>query len=151
MSRVSSPSGRSPSSYGAISPTALNIKAARRSISPPHSEFTMKGVADQPKPSINEDSSGEEDDNNFTCEVTPLVTSPENGASKVKRRGKGHNALDLPDSVRCDCHEQPKPADKASRNRLIIACIVVLLFMIGEIIGLLRLQRELTLKYLCME
>ena len=104
----------------------------------------MKGVADQPQPSINEDAS-EEDDSNSTSEVTPLVVSPalsnvsETGASTVKRRGKSHNTLEPPDSVRCDCHEQPTPADKASQNRLIIACIVVFLFMIGEIIGLLRI------------
>ena len=143
MSRVSSPSGRSPSSYGAISPTPSNVKMGRTSVSPLRSEFTMIGVADQPNPSINQHSSEEEDDNNFNSENTPLVTSPafsnasENEASKVRRRGKGQDIIDLPESVRCDCHEQPKPADKASRNRLIVASIVVLLFMIGEIIGLL--------------
>ena len=38
--------------------------------------------------------------------------------------------------IRCDCHESPKPADRAARNKLMhIVCVVVLLFMIGEVIG----------------
>ena len=150
MSRVGSPpaTGRGPGLTfpSVFSPTTSNIIAARKSVSPPQRpEFTMRGVVNEPiytpiNFAVNQESS-EEDDSSSADEITPLVTSPvssdmgENGASKIKRRSNGQNTLELPESVRCDCHEPPKPADKGARNRLIAACIVVLLFMIGEIIG----------------
>jgi len=98
----------------------------------------MRGVLDERSVSLNEGSSGDSDDDG-TNEITPLYTSPtrSNGLSTqstVVRRKQARTEA-RPDSVRCDCHEPPKPADKASRNRLTIACIVVLLFMIGEVIG----------------
>ena len=68
--------------------------------------------------------SSEQKDQSDPDENTPLLTGPINN-DEDKFSG----------SVRCDCHEPIKPADKASRNRLIIASILVLLFMIGEVIG----------------
>ena len=105
----------------------------------------MRDVVDKPihtpiNFAVNQ-TSFQEDDSSSADEVTPLITRPvssymsEDGASKIKRRGKDQNALELAESVRCDCHEPPKSADKRARNRLIVACIIVLLFMIGEIIG----------------
>lgn len=144
MSKPTSPSGKN--SYGAISPTASNTKAARASLSPPGSVVTMTSMADDLSVSHKQDSSDESDNNDFTSEKMPLVTSPtinvtENGSSKtVRRRVNEYKIRDLPDTVRCDCHEPPKPADKASRNRLMIACVVVLIFMIGEVVGSLRLK-----------
>ena len=120
MSRVVSPSRSSPQSYGTISPE----------------DVRMRGVADECNVSVDQDSSEESDGAN-TDEVTPLFAGPcinvkDNGLSKVVRRKKT-----CPDTceVRCYCHEPPKPADKTSRNRLIIASIVVLVFMIGEVVG----------------
>ena len=66
----------------------------------------------------------EQKDYNDPNENTPLLTGPINS-----------NEDKFSSSVRCDCHEPIKPADKASRNRLIIASILVLMFMIGEVIG----------------
>jgi len=38
--------------------------------------------------------------------------------------------------TRCFCHQKLKqPADKKARNRLIAACVIVFVFMIGEILG----------------
>ena len=149
MSRVGSSPVRGLTSSSIISTTASNIIASRNpSVAPPQrSEFTMRGVANEPihTPIDQAPASSEEDDSSSADEVAPLIASPissttgENGASNVKRRGKGHNVLELPESVRCDCHETPKPADKRSRNKLIVACIIVLLFMIGEIIGMVAL------------
>ena len=140
MSRVDS------TSPSVISPTTSNIIAARKSVSPPQRpEFTMRGVLDElthtPINFAINQASSEEDDSSSADEIAPLITSPvssdmgENGTSQIKRRGKGQNTSELPESVRCDCHEPPKPADKGARNRLIVACIIVLIFMIGEIIG----------------
>lgn len=142
MSRDASPSGRSPS-YGTISPRLPNIKAARKSLSPPISDITMRGMADdplnEPGVSLNQDQDslqGDEDDH-LTSENTPLVTSPTSNSSETSPTGlrKRRKTSELSYSVRCDCHEQPKPADKASRNKLIIACVIVLVFMIGEVVG----------------
>ena len=138
MSRDASPSGRNPS-YGTISPRLSNIKAARKSLSPPMSDITMRGIADEPGVSLNQDQDslqGDEDEH-VTSENTPLVTSPTSNSSETSPTGlrKRHKTSELPYSVCCDCHEQPKPADKASQNKLIIACVIVLVFMIGEVVG----------------
>ena len=147
MSRVVSPRARGLNSPSFISLTTSNFIAAKKSVSPPQpSEITMQDVAEKPIHNpvnfATNRVSSEEDDSSKADEVTPLITNPvssyagENGASKIKGRGKGHrNTSELPEPVRCDCHETPKPTDKGSRNRLIVACIVVLLFMIGEVIG----------------
>lgn len=143
MSTSNSPSGRSP--YGIISPKPSNTKAARKSISPPPvgKNVIMRDVAsDECSVSLERDSSEESDENDSISENVPLITSQtinasENVPSKVVRRRKGQN---ITDSVHCVCHEPPKPADKASRNRLMVACIVVLLFMIGEIIGSFKIH-----------
>lgn len=137
MSKVTSPSSQiSPS---AISPAPSNIKVARDSVSPLRSvtDYTIAGVVDESNVSINQYSSEESDDSDHTSEISPLITSSTSNPepSKLVRRGNGQKPLRSPDTVRCDCHGQPKPADKASRNRLIIACIVVLIFMIGEVVG----------------
>ena len=42
----------------------------------------------------------------------------------------------LEDAIRCGCHVHvPDVTSKKARNKLIIACILALLFMIGEIVG----------------
>ncbi|XP_065919320.1 proton-coupled zinc antiporter SLC30A2-like isoform X2 [Dysidea avara] len=53
------------------------------------------------------------------------------------RRHNARNRYDkLKEETRCLCHEKPKqPADRKARNRLIAACIIVFVFMIGEIVG----------------
>ena len=38
-------------------------------------------------------------------------------------------------SCRCNCHPEPKPKDNKARNKLIVAAILSLLFMCGEIAG----------------
>lgn len=145
MSKVASPSGRSPCSYGTISQTGSNTKTKRVSVSSQQSiieDFSMMGVADESRVSLNQESPWESDDNDSTSETAPLFASPiynvsEDGPSRIVRR---KSSTETTDSVRCDCHEPPKPTDKASRNRLTIACIVVLLFMIGEVVGWLDLK-----------
>jgi len=43
---------------------------------------------------------------------------------------------ELKEETRCLCHEEVKqPSDRKARNRLIAACIIVFVFMIGEISG----------------
>lgn len=39
------------------------------------------------------------------------------------------------EDTRCLCHEKPKPTDRKSRNKLIAACMIVFVFMIGEVVG----------------
>ena len=42
----------------------------------------------------------------------------------------------LQEAVHCGCHEKvPDVTSKKARNKLIIACILALFFMIGEIVG----------------
>lgn len=135
MSRNASPSG---GSFDTTAPVLSNITAARKSLSPPSVDVSLRGMADAgPKVSLNQDSSSENEDDYPTSENTPLITSPTSNTSDTSSTGvrNRRRILELPDSVRCDCHEPPKPADKASRNRLMIACIIVLVFMIGEVVG----------------
>ena len=138
MSRDTSPSGRSPS-YGTISPKPSNTKDARLSLSPPMSNITMRDMADEHRISLNQDQDSSEEDEyeHPTSENTPLVISPTSHGSESSPTGlrNRRKTSEPQDTVRCDCHEPPKPADKASRNRLIIACVVVLVFMIGEVVG----------------
>ena len=45
--------------------------------------------------------------------------------------------LPLNASIRCECHvEQKDPTSRKARIKLIIACIIALLFMIGEVVGM---------------
>ena len=37
--------------------------------------------------------------------------------------------------TRCYCHKMPKPDDRKARNKLIAACVIVFLFMMGEVLG----------------
>ena len=133
MSRDASPSGGNPDT---IAPVSSNTEAARKSLSPPMIDMSLKAMVDVRGVSINESSSEDEDDQP-TNEITPLIASPTSVTSDTSSTGvrNRRQVLGLPDSVRCDCHEPPKPADKASRNRLMIACAVVLVFMIGEVVG----------------
>ena len=88
MSRDASPSGRSPS-YGTILPRLSNIRAARKSLSPPMSDITMRGIADEPGVSLNQDQDslqGDEDEH-LTSENTPLVTSPTSNSSETSPTG----------------------------------------------------------------
>ena len=63
------------------------------------------------------------------------------GSLKSKRKGflkKFRKASTSSSSVadpRCHCHVVVKKKDNKARNKLILASILVLLFMIGEIIG----------------
>ena len=42
----------------------------------------------------------------------------------------------MSESVRCACHvKQPDKTSTKARNKLIIACILALFFMIGEVVG----------------
>ena len=132
MSRDASPPGGNPDT---VAPVSSNTKAARASLSPPMIDVSLKAMAEVRGVSINESSSEDEDDQP-TNEATPLITSPTSVTSDTSSTGvRNRRILGLPDAVRCDCHEPPKPADKASRNRLMIACVVVLVFMIGEVVG----------------
>ena len=42
------------------------------------------------------------------------------------------------DGTRCLCHEKPKPTDRKARNKLIAACLIVFVFMIGEVVGKIK-------------
>ena len=44
--------------------------------------------------------------------------------------------LPLNESIRCECHvKQKNPTSRKARIKLIIACVIALLFMIGEVVG----------------
>ena len=133
MSRDASPSSGNPDT---IAPVSSNTKAARNSLSPPMIDVSLRPMADVRGVSLNRSSSEDEDDDP-TNENTPLIASPTSVTSDTSSTGvrNRRKVSGLSDSVRCDCHEPPKPADKASRNRLMIACVVVLVFMIGEVVG----------------
>ena len=93
----------------------------------------------------------EQDDDTITdgsdSETKPLLCNPrtvlDEGPPRLVQRRQNSPLVPKVETnqIRCDCHEPPKPADKAARNKLMIACVVVLLFMIGEVIGWSREKR----------
>ena len=60
------------------------------------------------------------------------ATDPNSNTSILRNRYK---KLKEEEDTRCLCHEKPKPTDRKARNKLIAACTIVFLFMIGEVIG----------------
>ena len=78
-------------------------------------------------------------DTNDSAPLLPQDTNSHYGSLKPKGRTflsriRRDSGTPLPDQ-RCECHTQVKKKDNKARNKLIIATICVLLFMIGEIIG----------------
>lgn len=55
-----------------------------------------------------------------------------NGSTSVLRNRYGRLKEE---DTRCLCHEKPKPTDRKARNKLMVACIIVFVFMISEIVG----------------
>ena len=61
-------------------------------------------------------------------ETEPLIRSPD---IRIV-----NSDLPLDASIRCECHVKPKdPTSRKARIKLIIACVIALLFMIGEVVG----------------
>ena len=59
---------------------------------------------------------------------------PQSALPNIRRRSALRNKLE--EETRCLCHEKPQlPADRKAHNRLIAACIIVFVFMTGEILG----------------
>lgn len=65
------------------------------------------------------------------------TTKIANGGSSVLRNR--YRRLEE-DGTRCLCHEKPKPTDRKARNKLIAACLIVFVFMIGEVVGKIQAQ-----------
>ena len=61
------------------------------------------------------------------------ATNINNGSDGVLR----NRYKRLEEDTRCLCHEKPKPTDGKARNKLIAACMIVFVFMIGEVVGTL--------------
>jgi len=127
-----------------ISPTSLAANERGGVASPLSKDYSLdnfvvnRGV----NTSLNNNNQQDSDDTDTSdSETKPLFddytrTGLDEGPSKLVRRKKNEMVLKAePKQIRCDCHEQPKPADTAARNRLMIACVVVLIFMIGEVVG----------------
>ena len=68
-----------------------------------------------------------------TDSMVPRVTAANitNGSNGVLR----NRYRRVEEDTRCLCHEKPKPTDSKARNKLIAACIIVFVFMIGEVVG----------------
>ena len=66
--------------------------------------------------------------------ITSRVTGT-NGSNCVLRNRYRRLEEEEEDDTRCLCHEKPKPTDSKARNKLIAACIIVFVFMIGEVVG----------------
>ena len=66
-------------------------------------------------------------------DVTTRIT---NGSDVLRNRYK---KLEEEEDTRCLCHEKPKPTDKKARNKLIAACVIVFFFMIGEVVGEIKI------------
>ena len=47
--------------------------------------------------------------------------------------------------TRCLCHEKPMPPDRKARNKLIAACVIVFIFMMGEVLGEIKVFIMLSL------
>ena len=61
-------------------------------------------------------------------ETEPLIRSPDIGIV--------NGDLPVDGSIRCGCHvKQKDPTSRKARIKLIIACVIALLFMIGEVVG----------------
>ena len=131
-----------------VSPTSLsaNDRTSRRVVaSSLWKGFSMDNVV--VNRSINEplNIDSEQDDDTSTdgsdSETKPLFRNPptvldEEQSRLLQRRGQIELVSTAETNhIRCDCHESPKPADRTARNKLMIACVVVLLFLIGEVIG----------------
>ncbi|CAI7999525.1 Zinc transporter 2 [Geodia barretti] len=66
--------------------------------------------------------------------TTPDSESSDETSPLLTLRPRQVNSLE--DAVHCGCHVKvPDVTSKKARNKLIIACILALLFMIGEIVG----------------
>ena len=66
-----------------------------------------------------------------TDSIVSCVTATNNGSNGILR----NRYRRLEEDTRCLCHEKPKPTDSKARNKLIAACMIVFVFMIGEVIG----------------
>ena len=66
-------------------------------------------------------------------EIASRVTGT-NGSNFVLRNHY-RRLKEAEEDTRCLCHEKPKPTDSKARNKLIAACIIVFVFMIGEVVG----------------
>ena len=61
-------------------------------------------------------------------ETEPLIRSPDIGIV--------NGDLPVDESIRCGCHvKQKDPTTRKAQIKLIIACVIALLFMIGEVVG----------------
>ena len=67
-------------------------------------------------------------DSIISCVTATNITNGSNGILRNRYRR-------LEEDTRCLCHEKPKPTDRKARNKLIAACMIVFVFMIGEVIG----------------
>lgn len=67
-------------------------------------------------------------DSIVSCVTATSITNGSNGILRNRYRI-------LEEDTRCLCHEKPKPTDSKARNKLIAACMIVFIFMIGEVIG----------------
>ena len=133
---------------GAISPASLaaNKKSFQGEVASPLSkDYSLDNFVVNRSVNVSLNNNNQQDDDTDTSdsETKPLFedynrTVLDEGSSKLVRRKQNEMVLKEPvepKQIRCDCHEQPKPADTAARNRLMIACVVVLIFMIGEVVG----------------
>jgi len=122
-----------------ISPTSLAPKGKNSIASPLSKDFSMDNVVANRSDNNQPDDDADSSDSSRDSETKPLFgNNPrvvEGPSTVVRRRRNVVGTKAEPKQIRCDCHEQPKPTDTAARNRLMVACAIVLVFMIGEVVG----------------
>ena len=69
--------------------------------------------------------------------IDTAATRITNGDSSGLRNR--YKKLEEEKDTRCLCHEKATPTDRKARNKLIAACVIVFFFMIGEVVGEIKL------------
>ena len=70
---------------------------------------------------------------------TPAIKIIEASNDVLRNRCNKLEREDAELDTRCLCHEKPMPPDRQARNKLVAACVIVFFFMMGEVLGEIKI------------